>query len=313
MKKILITGAMGFIGSALTRRLLERGDTVIAVDKIEPRTFAGGDGDHRHTYYTTDVRKNRLLTRIMNEERPDTVVHLAGRTGMKASLIEPNNFFSLNVGGTQSVLEACRKARVKNFIFGSSVAVYGDTFAPVVEDQPLPPPANPYAATKLIGELLAGSYADAYGINVTVLRIFSVFGPGQRSETAVYKFTKHIAAGMPVRIYGDGTALRDYLYIDNCIQGIERAIDTPFRYEVFNLGEQRTITVRELVDLIAEKLSKSAVIDYAPFPNGLLTSTYADISKSKRLLSYNPTGSIEDEVAEFIQWFQKTSNVDEGT
>ena len=304
MNKILITGARGFIGSALTKRLLERENTVIAVDKFKPRGFGDDGQSERYAYYGTDVREHGPIVRIMNEERPDTVVHLAGRTGMRASMAEPDDFFSLNVTGTQSVLEACRKAHVTNFILASSVAVYGEAFRPVVEDQPLPPPANPYAVTKVIGELLARNYSDVYEINMTVLRIFSVFGPGQRPETAVFKFTEHIACGRPVPVYGDGSAQRDYLYIDNCIQGIEKAIDRPFRYEVFNIGEQRTITVRELVLLLAEKLGKPAVTECVPVPNGLPAATYADISKAKGLLSYDPAIGLEEGLTRFIKWYK---------
>jgi len=305
MSKILITGASGFIGSALVRRLCERG-AVVSVDRLKPSRFSNGSQDSGGPRYETDARDHEAIARIMHKERPDTVVHLAGRTGMQASLVEPADFFSLNVTGTQSVLEACRKAHVSHFILASSVAVYGESSRPVTEDQPLPPPANPYAATKQIGELLARMYSEVYGLNTTVLRIFSVFGSGQRPETAVYKFTESIASGKPVTLYGDGSARRDYLYIDNCIQGIEKAIDTPFRFEVFNLGEQRTITIRELARLLSEKLGKPAILEYVPVPKGLPDATYADISKAKRLLSYDPAIGLEEGIARFVEWYKAT-------
>jgi UDP-glucuronate 4-epimerase len=311
MKRVLITGAQGFIGSALTMGLLRRGERGIAGDLVE--FYSGRFIRHDppapwpppgFSYKKSDLSDCGEVARICAGEGVDTVVHLAGRTGMQASLSAPAEYFKSNVATTQSVLESCRLAQVSHFIYASSVAVYGDACGPCSEDHPLPPPANPYAATKRLGELLAESYSSVYGLQATVLRVFSAYGIGQRPETALFIFARQIDAGLPVPLFGDGSALRDYLYLDNCVDGFVRAIDRPFRFEIINIGEQRTITILQLLDILSLYIGNKARIEYLPAPQGVPAATHADIARARRLLGYEPKVSIEEGMRRFVQWYK---------
>lgn len=310
MKKVLITGAQGFIGSALAMGLLRREDRVIAVDygELVPERFTRHDprAPWPHpgfTYHGTDVAAWGEVARLCCEGGVDTVVHLAGRTGMGSSLSEPADYFKSNVASTQCALEACRVSGVAHFVYASSVAVYGDTRGPTTEERPLPAPATPYAASKRLGELLVESYSSIYGLQATVLRIFSTYGIGQRPETAVYKFARQIGLGEPVTLYGDGSATRDYLYLEDCVDGFIRAIHRPFPFETINIGDDRTITVQRLIELLSLFLGKPAAIERLPFPRGIPLKTHADISKARRLLDYRPKVEAEEGLRIFVNWY----------
>ena len=313
MKRILITGAAGFIGSHLCERLLERGDAVIALDDfddyydpaIKRRNIARASANRHYNLHVADLCDEPLVRGIFNRYRPDVVVHLAARAGVRHSLEDPNMYHRVNVIGSQHILDACREFRPTHLVFASSSSVYGGcTEVPFTEGHPVSRPISPYAATKRMNELQAHVYSHVYGMNVTMLRFFTVYGPRQRPDMAIHKFTRLIAAGEPVPRYGDGSTRRDYTYIDDIIDGVIRCVDKPFRYEIFNLGESRTTALSELIDLIAKHVGKPARIEEQPLQPGDVTITYADISHARELLGYNPTFAIEEGVRRFVAWYK---------
>jgi UDP-glucuronate 4-epimerase len=253
----------------------------------------------------TDIDSTAAVTA---SESPDCVVHVAGRTGMRASIDNPEPFFRVNVSGSLAILEACRSAKIKQFIYISSGSVYGTVGHPVAEDHPLPPPSNPYSATKLLGERLTQAYSELCGLNSTVLRIFTVYGPRQRSEMAIHSFVRQIEKNEPLRLYGDGSDSRDYLYIDNCVDAIIRAIDRPFSFEVFNVGEQRIYSLNQTVALISDLLGIPVQVKYVPAPAGIPRATFADIGKAGRMLGYSPPVSLEEGLRRFISWHRNTGS-----
>lgn len=319
MKRILVTGAAGFIGSTLADKLLDRGDAVIAVDNFNARcdpalkraNVALAVERAGYVLYKADVRQHDRMMEILTLERPQTVVHLAGHPGIAASLSEPEEYFSHNVQGTQSILNASRAAGIASFIYASSMSVYGETAGPIAEDHPLPPAGTAYVASKLLGEATARAYAEICALRTTVLRIFSVYGPRQREETAIPKFTRLIDAGLPVPVYGDGSACRSFVYIDDCVDGIIRAIDNPFAFEVINLGAPRSYTLSELIAMLSSCLGKQAIVEYRPAPSALPKASHADLTKARRLLGYTPRIPIEEGLARYVRWY-KTENTRRG-
>jgi len=313
MKKILITGAAGFIGSSLADQILRRGDQVVGIDnlstqydpQIKLRNIQTALSHPAYSFHKLDIRDDPRLTEIFLREKPDGVVHVAGSTGMKASLLNPDEFYSNNVKGTHSVLEACRMAGCPPLIFISTASVYGDVFGSADENYSLPVPANPYVATKRLGETLVSSYADIGGLNATILRLSTVYGPRQRSEMAIHKFVRLMDGDEPVVLYGDGSAMRDYLYVDNCIDAILRAQDLSFKSEIFNIGEQKTTTLHELIVLLEKYLGKKANIKYIPVPEGISLAFNANIQKARDMLHYEPKISLEEGLKRFIEWYRK--------
>jgi len=234
------------------------------------------------------------------------VVHLAARAGVRPSIKNPNLYHRVNVIGSQHVLDACRDFRPSHLVFASSSSVYGGSAdIPFKEDNPVSRPISPYAATKRMNELQAHVYSHLYGVNVTMLRFFTVYGPRQRPDMAIHQFTKRIFEGEPVPMFGDGSTQRDYTYIDDIIDGVIRCVDKPFRYEIFNLGEQHTTSLRELIDLIAKHVGKPAAIVQLPLQPGDVAITYADISHARELLRYNPTFTMDEGIQRFVAWYRK--------
>ncbi|MCP4643002.1 MAG: NAD-dependent epimerase/dehydratase family protein, partial [bacterium] len=260
MKRILITGGAGFIGSHLAERLLERGDCVAVIDNfndyygpaVKRGNIAAACENDRYALHEADIRDETRLREIFEAERPDVVVHLAARAGVRPSLQDPNLYHRVNVIGSQHILDACRAFEPSHLVFASSSSVYGgSTDVPFTEENPVTRPISPYAATKRMNELMAHVYSHVYGLNVTLLRFFTVYGPRQRPDMAIHKFTRLIDNGEPVPMFGDGSTRRDYTYVDDIMDGLVKAVDTPFKYEIFNLGEHHTTSLRELIDLIS--------------------------------------------------------------
>jgi UDP-glucuronate 4-epimerase len=313
MRRLLITGAAGFIGSHLTERLLARGDCVLGLDDfndyydpaIKRRNVAEALKNERFKLYEADICDEAALRHIFELERPDVVVHLAARAGVRPSLKDPNLYHRVNVIGGQHVLDACRDIRPSHLVFASSSSVYGgSTDVPFKEDNPVHRPISPYAATKRMNELQAHVYSHVYGLNVTMLRFFTVYGPRQRPDMAIYMFTKAILEGKPVAMFGDGSMRRDYTYIDDVIDGLVRCVDRPFRYEIFNLGEHHTTSLRELIDLIAKHCGKPARIEQKPKQPGDVEITYADIDHAREMLGYNPQFTMDDGIARYVAWYK---------
>jgi UDP-glucuronate 4-epimerase len=254
-----------------------------------------------------DIRDFFSLEEVFHEGRFDCVVHLAARAGVRPSLTEPRLYVETNINGTTNLLELARQHQVKQFVFGSSSSVYGENKkVPFSEDDPIFNPISPYAATKAAGELLCHTYSHLYGMRIVCLRFFTVYGARQRPDLAIHKFAKLIDAGKPIPVFGDGTTRRDYTYVDDIISGVRAAIDyDQSNYEVINLGESRTVELRELISLLETALGKKAQIDRQPKQPGDVPQTFADIAKARRLLNYNPQTQIEDGIGLFIDWFRK--------
>jgi len=314
MRRVLITGAAGFIGSHLAERLLARGDCVLGFDdfndyydpEIKRRNVATALKNERFKLYEADLCNEDRLRDVFERERPDVVVHLAARAGVRPSLKDPNLYYRVNVIGGQHILDACRDFRPSHLVFASSSSVYGGSAAvPFREDNPVHRPISPYAATKRMNELQGHVYSHVYGLNVTMLRFFTVYGPRQRPDMAIYMFTKAILEGNPVAMFGDGSTRRDYTYIDDIIDGLVRCVDRPFRYEIFNLGEHHTTSLSELIDLIARHCGKQAKIHPKPNQPGDVDITYADIDHARQTLRYNPHFTMEEGVARFVAWYKR--------
>src|SRR5205814_3428066 len=287
MRSILITGGAGFIGSHLVDRLMAEGDWRITVvddfndfydPAIKRANIASHLADPNFKLVAADIREYEALKSIFRESAFDCIVHLAARAGVRPSLKEPQLYVETNVNGTMNLLELARDRQIEQFIFGSSSSVYGMTAkVPFSEDDPIFNPISPYAATKAAGELLCHSYAHLYDLRVVCLRFFTVYGARQRPDLAIHTFARLINAGQPISVFGDGTTRRDYTYIDDIISGVRAAIDyDASKYEIINLGESRTVELRELISLLEQALGKKAQIDRQPMQPGDVPQTFAD-------------------------------------
>jgi UDP-glucuronate 4-epimerase len=254
-----------------------------------------------------DIRDQQGLQKAFAGSQYDWIVHLAARAGVRPSLLEPQLYVETNINGTMNLLELARKTGVKQFVFGSSSSVYGvNPKVPFAEDDPIFNPISPYAATKAAGELICHSYAHLYGMRILCLRFFTVYGARQRPDLAIHKFAKLISGGKPIPVFGDGTTRRDYTYIDDIIAGVRAAMDYDrTNYEVINLGESRTVELRELITLLESELGEKAEIDWQPPQPGDVPQTFADISKARKLLGYNPQTQIETGIRLFVKWFRE--------
>jgi UDP-glucuronate 4-epimerase len=323
MPHILITGAAGFIGSHLAEALLARGDTVTALDnfndyyapEIKRRNIAASRAHALFTLHEIDIRDAETTGHIIETAKPDVIVHLAARAGVRPSLDNPNLYNEVNVIGTQNILDAALRAKPSHLVIASSSSVYGAlTEVPFVETMDVSKPISPYAATKRMNELMARVYHETYGLNVSMMRIFTAYGPRQRPDMAIQKFANLIEVGQPVPMYGDGTTRRDYTYIGDLIQGIVAAVDRPFGYEIFNLGESQTTPLKRLIEAIGEALNKQPLILGMPTQPGDVDVTFANIEKARRMLDYNPDTSIEEGLAHFVAWrAQNAPAVGQGT
>ncbi|HLL76381.1 MAG TPA: GDP-mannose 4,6-dehydratase [Pyrinomonadaceae bacterium] len=315
-RNILVTGGAGFIGSHLVDRLLAEGRWRVTVvddfnDFYDPAlkraNVAGHSGRDDYRLAEADVRDRGALARVFGEADFDCVVHLAARAGVRPSLSEPLLYTETNVTGTLNLLELAREHNVRQFVFGSSSSVYGSNAkVPFSEDDPVRQPISPYAATKAAGELLCHTYAHLYGVRCVALRLFTVYGARQRPDLAIRKFARLISEGKPIPVFGDGTTRRDYTYVDDIVAGVRAAIDyEATMYEAVNLGESRTVELRELISLLEKELGREATIDRQPPQPGDVPQTYADISKARRLLGYDPQTQIEDGIRKFVSWFRR--------
>jgi UDP-glucuronate 4-epimerase len=314
--KVLITGAAGFIGSHLADRLLADGDEVVGIDDfndyydpaIKRRNVSGALDHAGYRLVEGDIRDASLVDELFAHEGFEVVVHLAARAGVRRSLEEPLLYTSVNLDGTMLLLEACRRNRVRRFVFASSSSVYGDDCTPPFrEGEAADHPIAPYPATKRAGELLVHSHHHLYGIEAPCLRFFTVYGPRQRPDMAIHKFTRLIDRGEPLPFYGDGTTYRDYTYIDDIIQGVVAAVRVPgLGFAPINLGENQTISLAELVAEIEAALGKEAILDRQPMAPGDMLRTCADLTRARELLDYQPTTSIREGLPRWIEWYRQT-------
>jgi UDP-glucuronate 4-epimerase len=315
MKSILVSGGAGFIGSHLVDLLLAEGDWRVSVvddfnDFYDPaikRANVAQQLEHpNYRLFRHDIRDQAALERIFADDSFTSIVHLAARAGVRPSLEQPQLYAETNINGTLNLLELARQHSVSQFVFGSSSSVYGiNAKVPFSEDDPIRQPISPYAATKAAGELLCHTYSHLYGIRSVCLRFFTVYGPRQRPDLAIHKFARLISAGLSIPVFGDGTTRRDYTFIDDIIAGVRAAIAyDQSAYEVFNLGESRTVELRELISLLEKELGLPAKIDRRLLQPGDVPQTFADIQKARRLLGYTPQTEIEAGIRKFVAWFQ---------
>ena len=314
-KRFLITGGAGFIGSHLVDRLLATGAEHITVvddfnDFYNPQIKHDNIREHlKDPHYNLeeiDIRDRSTLEQALANHRFDCIVHLAARAGVRPSLTQPQLYNETNITGTLNLLEFARQHDIKQFVFGSSSSVYGiNAKVPFSEDDPIRQPISPYAATKGAGELLCHTYSHLYGIRCICLRFFTVYGPRQRPDLAIHKFARLISEGKPIPVFGDGTTRRDYTYVDDIIDGVVAAIHyDKSDYEVINLGESRTVELRELIALLEKELDAHAVIERQPPQPGDVPQTFADITRARKLLGYNPRTQIEEGLHRFVDWFR---------
>jgi UDP-glucuronate 4-epimerase len=317
MKRILITGGAGFIGSHLVDHLMAEGDWQITIIDdfntfYDPSIKRANIKKHLaladYRLIEADIRDYDGIRQALGETQFDCVVHLAARAGVRPSLTEPRLYVETNINGTMNLLELARERGIKQFVFGSSSSVYGtNEKVPFSEDDPIFNPISPYAATKAAGELICHTYSHLYGMRIVCLRFFTVYGARQRPDLAIHKFANLISSGQAIPVFGDGTTRRDYTYIDDIIAGVRAAIDyEQSNYEVINLGESRTVELRELISLLENELGQTAKIDRQPMQPGDVPQTFADITKARKLLNYNPQTQIEEGIRKFVEWFRQS-------
>lgn len=309
----MVTGAAGFIGSHLCEALLAADRQVIAIDSFDnfydPQVkrsnvaacmlngrFTLAEGDIRDVGFVDDVLKTRDI---------DAVVHLAARAGVRPSIENPLLYQDVNVRGTAVLLEAARQHRIERFVFASSSSVYGNNRKiPFAESDRVDFPISPYAATKKAGELLCHTYHHLFGIHVTCLRFFTVYGPRQRPDLAIHKFTRLIESGQPIPVFGDGSMSRDFTYIDDIIAGVTAALDRCDGFHLYNLGESRPVKLRDLICEIEKALAQRAIIDRLPLQPGDVDRTYADVTLAQRDLGYQPSMTINEGLRRFVAWYR---------
>jgi len=309
---IFVTGAAGFIGSHLCEKLIEQGFQVVGIDNFDPfydqeikkRNLSSFENHPNFTFYTQSITNITALEKIFENHKFEIIVHLAAKAGVRPSIEQPFAYHRTNVDGTLNLLEMSRHHNVKRFIFASSSSVYGNNkTVPFSEDQSVDNPISPYAATKKQGELICYTYHHLYKINIFNLRFFTVYGPRQRPEMAIHKFIRLIDNDQPIQVYGYGKPKRDFTYIEDIVQGVLKAIEKVEGYEIFNLGESQTISTNDLLKLITKKLGKQAIREDLAMQPGDVDITYADISKAKKMLDYNPETDLEEGLINMIGWY----------
>ena len=313
MNRVLVTGGAGFIGSHLCEHLLRSGRRVVVVDNLDDfydpllkranleAMKSAGDYD----FYPVDIRDSSRLEEVFQRARPDAVIHLAARAGVRPSLLYPALYTSVNVDGTLCLLELSRKYQVQQFVFASSSSVYGQSNrVPFSEDDSTSKPLSVYAATKTAGEGLAFTYARLYQLPIICLRIFTVFGPRQRPDLAIRKFAQLIQEGKELPVFGDGSMSRDYTYVTDVVSAIELALECDYPFEVFNVGNSHPVRLDYMIDTLESALGKTAMRMYLPSQPVDMLVTFASLEKSRKLLGYSPKVSFEEGIRLFVDWFR---------
>ena len=311
----LVTGGAGFIGCHVCERLLGDGHAVWAFDDLnsfyDPKIKEANIRDldllaKPFTFVRGDLTDRACLDQLLGSARFDQIIHLAARAGVRPSLLEPALYQRVNVEGTVNLLEAARLTGVKKVTIASSSSVYGvNSKVPFSESDPIFSAISPYAASKLACEALGHVYHHVYGMDIALLRFFTVYGPRQRPDLAIHKFARLMAAGKPIPVFGDGSTARDYTYVTDTVDGIVACTQKEFGYEIFNLGESQTVTLNQLIELLEKSLGTKAILNRQPPQPGDVPITFADIARARKLLGYNPKIKIAEGVPMFVEWFRQ--------
>lgn len=312
-ERLIVTGAAGFIGSSLSDSLLNSGYYVLGVDNFDPfydkalkeRNIAHALKSPRYQFRDGDIRDSDFIDGCFSDFRPDVIVHLAAKAGVRPSLSDPELYLDVNVMGTLNILEMMKKNSIGKMIFASSSSVYGNNRkVPFSENDNVDYPVSPYAASKKAGELLCHTYHHLYNLDIFCLRFFTVYGPRQRPDLAIHKFVKALLNYEVITLYGDGTTSRDYTHIDDIVRGISAAIERVKGFEIFNLGNSKPISLTDLVRLLEKSTGREAYLKYLPMQNGDVERTFADISKARTGLSFNPEIDLETGINNYLKWFR---------
>lgn len=317
MQTFLITGAAGFIGSHLADKLLNEGNKVIVVDnfcdfynpEIKENNVKHNLSNPNYKLYRADIRDRNELAKVFNENKIDVVIHLAAMAGVRPSIDNPIYYQEVNCVGTQNILEEMKLHNIKKLVMASSSSVYGNCKeVPFKENMIVDFAISPYAATKKANEVMTHVYHKLFDFNVIMLRFFTVFGPRQRPDLAINKFTRLMLNNEPIPMFGDGTTSRDYTYIDDIVDGIIRSCNYVENnndvYEILNLGNSSPVSLKEMINTIAEVLNKTPNIQELPMQPGDVERTFADISKAKKLIGYNPKTSFQEGIENFVKWYK---------
>jgi UDP-glucuronate 4-epimerase len=311
---ILVTGAAGFIGSHMCEYFVGRKHSVIGIDNLDDSYSAefkrlNLSQIQRNTMFRFlqgDIRDHNGLDSIFDTYKFGAVIHLAAKTGVRPSLHSIAEYYDVNVNGTVTLLETMRSHEVKKLLFASSSSIYGNNQRlPFAEADGVDSPISPYASTKKSCELLCHVYTHLYKFDITCLRLFTVFGPRQRPDLAIHKFTRLIDEGKPIPLYGDGSTSRDYTYIDDIVSGISCALDHLNGYHIYNLGKSEIVKLKDLVEIIENALGKKALLNHLPIQQGDMNFTYADISKTRSEIGYSPRYDIVSGINRFVEWYYK--------
>ena len=324
-KTVLVTGGAGFIGSSVADTLLARGDTVVIIDEINDyydvnlkksnlALLKEKYGEERLKIYVGDICDTTLVNKIFAEEQIQWVCHMAARAGVRPSIDDPYVYIHSNIEGTTRLMEISARNGVQNFVFASSSSVYGGSKSTFFsEDEVVDNPVSPYAASKKACELLAYTYHHLYKLNVTGLRFFTVYGPRGRPDMAPFKFIDRVSRGATLQQFGDGSSSRDYTYIDDIVDGVVRAVDRPYPYQIFNLGKGSGTSLKEFIDLVQKHVGKPAKIQLLPDQPGDVPYTCADVSKAERLLGYRSQVPFEEGIRRTVEWYKQTYGIPEET
>lgn len=310
---VIVTGGAGFIGSHVAERLVKDGCNVSIIDDmndfyspaLKRANLTTIQAAGRIKFHQSDIRDEETISQLIKDVRPDAIIHLAARAGIRPSLDDPLLYESVNVRGTLALLEGSRHAGVQKFVFASSSSIYGvSSSLPFRESDCVNLPISPYAATKIAGEKMCFAYSHLYGLSAICLRLFSVYGPRQRPDLAIRKFTECIENGRPIIVYGDGSSARDYTYVDDIVNGVVAALHYDCSFEVFNLGGSRPVSLKTLIHTLELALNRSANVQWIASQSGELPITYADISKARAAIGYAPRMPFEQGISTFVKWYR---------
>ena len=322
MKTYFITGGAGFIGSSLSEKLIKEGNKVITMDnfcdfyepKIKENNIKELEKKENFKIYRADIRDRQAIKQIFDENKIDIVMHLAAMAGVRPSIENPILYQEVNCMGTQNILEEMKLHDIKNLVMASSSSVYGNCKeVPFREDMVVDYAISPYAATKKANEVMTHVYHKLFDMNVIMLRFFTVYGPKQRSDLAINKFTRLMLEDKEIPMFGDGTTSRDYTYIDDIVDGIKKSCEYCMNnkdvYEILNIGNSSPISLKEMIETIAKALGKEAKIKQLPMQPGDVDRTYADIGKAKKLIGYEPKVSFEQGIKNFVKWYDENKEL----